>query len=409
MLESILDLENDITIIGSYKPEEWVTGSGQTIINISRRLSGNSSMINIRSGNIIFDNITLSNINLSAPMIKMSGGVLLLNKVKLFHANGNTSVSMEINNADLTLKETELIFGPITNGNLIDVKNSSIVIQSSSIKGTGNSGILKILSLEKTKVYISGSVISPYSSQKIEVISAVNSELEIDSSYFDTGSASINTNLFIIKDSDLKMDNIEVGSISKSRILSVFDIIDSTIEIEDSNFTLKADSGISFIRILDSSFELSHTEINVENTSEFIYLMKGNSSITNFENNTIFTETTDIFTGFELKNSVSIFRNNIMSFMGGATVFTAFTFQRPLNIEFTSNRLISANISWISSENQVAFNISSGKDSVIIKENNILGWKSVLRHNDRLIQSLDELNNYRGFLDIPENNYSKSD
>ena len=74
-----------------------------------------------------------------------------------------------------------------------------------------------------------------------------------------------------------------------------------------------------------------------------------------------------------------------------------------------SNILISSNISWISSENEVAFNIKGAKDSVFIKGNNIYGWQFVLRHNDILLRTIDELNNYREFMDIPENNYSRAD
>ncbi|MCK5201710.1 MAG: DUF1565 domain-containing protein, partial [Spirochaetales bacterium] len=87
MLESTLRLKKEINIIGGFSPEKWTTGTGQTIINISGRLSGNSSMVNVYSGNISLKRITLSNINLNAPMITMSGGTLLLNEVKLLHAN----------------------------------------------------------------------------------------------------------------------------------------------------------------------------------------------------------------------------------------------------------------------------------------------------------------------------------
>ena len=409
MLESILELKTDITIKGGFSSEEWDDGSGQTIINISGRFSGNSSMVNIKSGNIILNSITISNINLNAPMITMTGGTLLLDKVKLFHANSKTPVSLEIKNADLTLKDTELIFGPVSNGNLVNVKNSNIFLENTNIKGTGNSGILKLLSLEKSKVFITDSVIIPSFGKKIEVISSVGSELKINNTYFDTGAASIYSNLFVLKDSDLYMENTEIGSNSNSRISSGFDFVDSTIEIEDCIFNLKADSGISFIRMINSSFELSNTDITADNTVEFLYLLKGDTSIINLENNKISTETTDIFTGFELSNCVSVFRDNVMNFGGGTNVFTAFTFQMPLNIEFISNILISSNISWISSENEVAFNIKGAKDSVFIKGNNIYGWQFVLRHNDILLRTIDELNNYREFMDIPENNYSRAD
>ena len=409
MLDSILELKTDITITGGFSSELWNAGSGQTIINISKRLSGNLSMINIHSGNINLNKISLSNANLNAPMITMTGGALLLNKVKLFHANSKTPVSLEIKSADLTIKDTELIFGPISDGNLINVKNGNIILENTIIKGTGNSGILKIISLEKTKAVIINSVIIPSLAKKIEVISSVDSKLEISGTSFDTGSASIYSSLFVLKESDLIMKKSEIGSISNSRIFSGFDIIDSKIEIDNCTFDLKADSGISFIRMSDSSFELSNTKISADSTNEFLYLLKGNTSIINFENNKISTNTTDIFTGFDSSNSVSVFRSNEMNFGGGTTVFTAFNFQRPLNIEFTDNILISSNISLISSENQAAFNITGVKDSVFLKGNNIYGWKSVLRHNERLLKSVDELNNYRGFMDIPEDNYSKAE
>ncbi len=409
MLDSILEFKTDITITGGFSSELWDAGSGQTIINISKRVSGNLPMINIHSGNINLDKITISNANLNAPMISMTGGTLLLNNVRLFHANGKTPVSLEIKNADLTIKDTELIFGPISEGNLIDVKNSNIMLENTIIKGTGVSGTLKILSLEKTKADILNSVIIPSLARKIEVIGSVDSKLNITDTSFDTGTASIYSNLFILKESDLKMEKSEIGSTSISRIFSGFDVADSKIEIDNCTFNLKAESGISFIRMLNSSLELSNTGISADNTSEFLYLLKGNTSIINFENNRISTKTTDIFKGFESNNCVSIFRDNKMEFEGGTTVFTAFTFQRPLNIEFTDNKLISSNISWISSENQVAFNIIGVKDSVSIMGNNIYGWEFVLKHNEIILKSVDELNNYRGFMNIPEDNYSQSE
>ncbi len=409
ILESILKLKNDISINGGFSLDEWHESSGQTIINISGRLPENSPMLNIYSGNISLNNISLSNINLNAAMINMTGGTLLLDKVKIFHANGRASVSIEIKNAELTLRNTELIYGPVLNGNLINVKKSNIFLEDSIIKGTGNSGMLKILSLEKAKAVITGSVIIPFSGKKIEIINSADSNLDIKDTSFDTGSASIYSNLFVLKDSNLNMKNTEIGSENKSRIFSGFVLEDSRVEIDDCSFNLKADSGLSFVQMNNSGFELSNTKISADSTAEFLYLIKGNTSIVNLEKNDISIKTSDIFTGFELNNSVSVFENNRMEFGGGTTAFNSFSFQKPLNIEFTSNILISSNISWISSENQAAINIDGVKDSVVINKNNIYGWTSVLRHNNRLLRSVEELNNYRGFMDIPEDNYSRPD
>lgn len=407
ILESILEFENDTIIYGGLSPDEWKDGSGQTIINISRRLSGNLSMVNIYSGNITFNRITLSNINLNAPMITMSGGTLLLSDVKLFHTNGEAPVSLEIKNADLTLKDTELIFGSVSNGNLINTKNSTILLENTDIKGTGNSGVLTILSLDKTKAFINNSKIIPSQAKKIEVISSINSKLIINDTYFDTGAAGIYSNLFVLRKSDMIMKDSEIGSYINSRIFSGFDIIETTIKVANCSFNLKANSGISFIRMLNSNFDLSNTKISTDSTVEFISLLKGNASIINFMNNKVSTKSTDIFTGFELSNSVSVFKNNRMHFGGGTTVFIAFSFQRPLSIEFILNTLISSNISWNSSENQEAFNINGVKGSIFINKNNIYGWKSVLRHNDLLLRSVEELNSYRGFMNIPKGNYSQ--
>ena len=170
-----------------------------------------------------------------------------------------------------------------------------------------------------------------------------------------------------------------------------------------------AESGISFIRIDNSSLELSNSEIISKKTNEFIYLLNGKTSIINFENNNLSIGSTDILNGFLLSNSVSVFNNNILNFEGGSTVFKAFYFDSPLSVDFTSNKIVSNNISWISSEDQAAFTITGGKDSVVFENNNIFGWKSLLKHNDKDVKTTVELNNYRGFLDIPFGNYSNPD
>lgn len=409
LLDNVINLQSDISIIGGYVIDEWSKGRGETTLGISKRFSNLSSMINILSGNIKFENITITNNTLNGPIFNITGGDLILNKVFLNHENKNTPVTIKLDNSRFTFDNSKIIFGSLVSGELIDSEDSELIINNSVIEGNGISGNLKIFTLIKSKVKIENSLILPAISQKIDIINAVNSEVLVNDSNIDSGFGTINSNIFLLDNSKFKMNNSNIGSITTSRILSCFNINDSTVSIDQSKFKLQADSGISFMRVDNSSVEISNSEIISSETEEFIYLINGNTSILNLENNTIDTGLTDILNGFLLSNCVSVFNSNIFNFDGGTTVFTSFDFKSPLSIDFISNKIFSKNISWISSEGQAAFNIRGGKDSVIFKDNNIMGWNSILNINGNYIKSTGELNSYRGFLDTPEGNYSKQD
>jgi Fn3 associated len=409
LIDDSVNLNGIITLTGGYTTGTWSSGRGDTVLSISRRFPVHLSMLNIESGNIVLKNITLTNKDLIEPIINLSGGQLKLNRVKLLHENKNTEVTIHSENSDLTFNDSELIFNSLNNGQLIESKKSNLYFENSIIKGLGISNILRVFSLDKSKISIINTEIIPSIAQKIEIINAINSEVSIKNTNLDTGFGTINSNLFLLKNSKFNMNNSTLSSVSASRILSCFDVLDSTISIDNSQFTLKADSGLSFIRIVDSSLELSNTSIVAETTDEFIYLLNGKTSIINLDKNKITTGNTDILTAFALSNSVSVFRNNVINFEGGTTVFEAFNFLSPLSVDFVSNKIFSKNISWISSEDQAAFAIRGGKDTVIFKGNNILGWKSVLNYNSTYIKTAEELNNFRGFLDRPEGNYSKDE
>ena len=409
LIDSILNLENDISVIGGYILGEWSEGRGETVLSISKRFPAISPMLNIYNGNIQIQNITISNNNVNGPMFQMTGGKLILDTVYLKHVNSNTPVTFNLTNSDILINNSKLDFGSMEKGNLFELKNSNISIDNSIIEGNGISGSLIVFNLEKTTAVLKNSSIFPSIAQKIEIVNSVNSDFEIENTKINSGFGTISSNLFILDNTNFLMKNSNIKSNTSSRILSCFDITDSTVSLDNNIYNLLADSGISFIRIVDSTIELSNSEINSNTTQEFIYLLNGKTSIINFEKNLFNTKSTDILNGFILNNSVSIFNNNIFNFEGGTTVFTAFNFISPLSIDISSNKIFSKNISWISSENQAAFTIKGGKDSISIDDNNIFGWKSILNINGSYIKTVGELNNYRGFLDVPGGNYSKED
>lgn len=408
-IDDTLVLNKDISIIGGYILNRWSEGRGETTLNISKRFSALSSMINITSGNIYLERISITNDNNNGSLIQMDGGELVLNDIYLNHTSKNTSVYLNISNSNLQIINSKMVYGSLNSGVILEAENSNILINGTVFEGLGVSRNLKIFNLKKTSFKLSNSVILPATAQKIEIISALNSDINIDKTNFDTGFGTINSSIFQITNSKFEITNTKIGSVASSRILSCFDIKDSTIYIDNSNFNLMADAGISFLRIDNSSLELSNSTILANKTDEFIYLINSKTSIINFDRNTIAINSTDILNGFNMTNSVSVFSSNQISFEGGTTVFTAFNFISPLSIDFISNKIFSNNISWISSEDQASFQISGGKDSVIFKGNNIFGWKSILNINGRDIKTTGELNNYRGFLDIPSGNYSISE
>jgi len=406
-IDEVLDLKNDISIFGGYILGEWSKGRGETNLTAAKRFPAMSPMVNIHKGDIQFKNITISNKNLNAPLFKITDASLNLDTVYIKHENSNTPVTLISNNSDILINNSNLVFGSMVKASFFDLKDSIFNINNSIIEGNGNSGSIKMFNLEKTKATFNNSTILPAIAHKIEIINSVNSEVNIENTIIDSGFGTISSNIFILHNTNFLMTGSKIKSNTSSRILSCFDISNSTVALENNKFSLLADSGISFIRISDSTLELSNSEINSNKTQEFIYLLNGKTSIINFEKNIFNIKSTDILNGFIFNNSVSIFNNNIFNFEGGTTVFTAFNFISPLSIDISSNEIFSKNISWISSENTAAFTIEGGKDSVVINNNNIFGWKSILNINDRYIQSVEELNNFRGFLDVPGGNYSK--
>jgi len=406
LVDKSFNIAEDVTILGGYNPDNWSSGMGETVIKISGRYPVGDSVFDIHSGNVIIKNITISNLNLTAPIITMSGGNISLNKAVLMFESTNSENFIKINNSNLSLYDCDLVYSSLTKAKLIDSKNSSITIAKSRIRGTANSGSINIFNLDNTKISVRNSVIKPYSAQKIKILNSTASTVDIEGTTIDTGYAKINSDIFVLKNTKFKLSDSDINTKRSSRILSCFDAADSNISIQKSRFKLSADSGSAFLRAQNTSFEITGSEIQAEKTNEFIYLLNSKNSIVNFTKNNITIGNSDIIRAFVLSSSVSVFRDNSITLNGGTTVFETFSFNSPLSIEFVSNNIVSKNLSWISSEDQSAFNITRGKDSVLFKDNNIYGWKSILQYNGKNVKTTDELNRFKSFMENPEGNYS---
>ena len=408
-IDNSFNISNDVTILGAYNPETWSYGMGETVLKISGRYPISKSIFNVQSGKVTIKNTTISNVNLTAPIINMFGGNVFLNKTVLLFESRNAGNLIKVADSGLNLNDCDIINSSLTKANLFDSKNSNILISESRIKSTGNSSSITFFNLDNTKMLISDSIITPFSAQKIRIFNTVDSKIIINDTNINTGFAKINTDVFVLKNSKLNINDSDISSDSSSRILSCFDVSDSNLSIQNSCFILNANSGTSFLRAQNTSFEINGSEIDVGKTNEFIYLLDSKNSIVNFSKNNITIGNSDIIKGFILGSSVSVFRDNSMNFLGGTTVFEAFNFNSPLSIELVSNNILSKNLSWISSENQPAFSIIGGKDSIYFKDNNIFGWSSVLNYNGNIVNTTDGLNKFRAFMENPEGNYSRED
>ena len=408
-IDDSFNISEDVTVLGAYNPVNWSPGMGATVLKISGRYPIAKSIFNIQSGKITIKNTTISNLNLTAPVINMFGGSIYLNKTILIHESSNAGNLIKVAGSSLNLNDCDINYSSLTKANLIDSNNSSINISESRIKGTGTSGSITIFNLDNTNISISNSVITPYSAQKNKIFNTVDSEIEINDTNINTGFAKINSDLFVLKNTKLNLTGSDINSGSSCRILSCFDVVDSNLSIKSSRFKLSANSGISFLRAQNTSFEINGSDIDAEKTNEFLYLLDSKNSILNFTKNNITIGNSDIIKAFNISSSVSVFRDNSITLSGGTTVFETFSFKSPLSIEFVSNNIVSKNLSWISSVDQSAFKISGGKDSVLFNDNNIFGWKSILNHNGDIVKTTDELNRFRAFMENPEGNYSRED
>ncbi len=407
LLKNTLNIEKTLTIIGGYKPAEWVVGNGITLLNIPGRNSGKNSLVNVLAGKVVLENLTLTNINLKAPIIKVTGGILDLVKINLFHANNSVPVTVSVNSGFLSFRDSVIHFGPIANGNLFTVKNGNITFTNSRIIGTGNVNSLNIFDIVDSNLEINNSTVTPSDGGRISFIVSSGSKINVSETTFTNSTSLIITDIFLLDNSKLFISKFNLETDNQSRILSVFDLDNSQVKINNSKFNLNAKTGISFGRSLNSTFEIYDSSLITGSTDEFVYLMKSDSSIIDFQNNNVETVSVDIFKGFEFIKSVSVFNNNRIILGGGNTLFSSFYFKDSLSTELINNTVVSNNKSWISSDNQAAISITGGKDSVIINGNNIYGWDFILNHNGSIIKTPGELNNYSKFLDIPEDNYSK--
>jgi len=408
-LDASLNIDKDVTISGCYNPDNWSVGMGKTIISVSGRYPVDKPIFNIKSGNFIVNNTTITNFSLKAPILNMFGGNASLVKTVFLHESSSQESTIKIINSKLSLTDSDILYSSLTKAKLIDSSDSVINFEKSRIKGIGNAGNIIIFNLTNTHISINNSAINPNSSQRMGIFNTNDSIIEIENTVIDAGCAKINSDIFVLNNTKLKFIDSNISSVSSSRILSCFTVSDSNLSIQNSSFKLNANSGTSFLRAQNASFEIIDSEINVTNTNEFIYLLDCKNSIINFTKNNLAVGNSDILKGFILGNSVSLFGDNNINFSGGTTVFEAFKFNSSPNVELVSNNIVSKNLSWISSENQPAFSITGGKDNIYFKDNNIFGWKSVLIYNGYVVTTADKLNRFRGFMQTPEGNYSKEE
>jgi len=310
-----LTIQNQLTLIGGLNQANWKPKEGaKTFLSIGDNFNNRKSLFTIKQGSLKLENLVLSNIDLENNLFVQEGvhSTLLIRNSELLHANGNAPSIIWSKNGNLVLHNSTIDIGPVHDGEILKIDNSSAVLRDCNISSKKSYGNLSLLKLNGTDIEILNTKLSTHEAEYIQVISALNTDLHIKNSSINFGSAQVSSTGIQQKGGKLSISDTDMGNNGFSAHVATGIEVENVItEMENINLTGNANLGLVQIKAKNSSINLTDSMLKNSSTREFSYLLRMNGGSCAVKNSELFSDSSYDITGVELKNdAVAMIQNS---------------------------------------------------------------------------------------------------
>ena len=280
-VEKPIELEESaLSIRGGFSHRTWSTGGRETVIRAGEGFPHDSPLIELRNGRFSCGDLILTNASLSAPLIHQRGrdSEVTMEKTKLIHSERVHAALLDLSDGTFTLRSSSIDFDLVSNRELIRVDGARLLLEESEIAGGSSRNDLSLIKAEGGTVQLKNSTIEPGSARNITTLFSEDSHVEIVGTNLRAGRGIARSYALRLVGGRCNISESELWSHPESRISFGINSSDSVVDIRDSSLQLGAESGTVAIASKGGRIDLRSTKIESAATSEFIYLLRGESA-----------------------------------------------------------------------------------------------------------------------------------
>ncbi len=401
VLDSTVSITQDISVYGGFGTEGWTKSANRTFISAGRGYEKGTPLFDVASGSIAFKNITMTNLGINSPVITQRGGELTLEGCGLIYANAGSKSLLDISGGSFSLRDSGLVIGPLIDSVVIPARNSNVSILNVNIRGTHPVRKLRFFDFDNVKAEISDLYLDGMKSNVAEIFNLRNSRIKISGSSIMIPEGKISSSCFVLDNSSLFLTDSKIRGGGKTRIVSVFDSVKSDIRMKGLRISASAAGGISVFNSEDSRIEFMSGSIDIGDTGDFIYALRSDASDLNISGSAVTIGNSSDTVFIDAEDSLLVFKNNKVKVSSLENRHSLFELSRMKGVSLLNNRFILD-----SGSGSTAVSIS-GSNNIDVRDNLFLGWSSLLRFNDLILKTGEELNTFSGFNSSPSGNISR--
>lgn len=390
-------IENQLNIIGGLNRDTWQSQeSGQTFLSIGNEFSSSKPLFSVRQGTLKLENLVLSNIDLENTMCVQEGeySTLIIRNSTILHANGNAPTVIWSKSGNFVLNNSVIEVGPVRNGSILRIEDSSAVLRSSVLTSKTAAGNLTLLDLDSADLEIFDSELSAEQGQYIQIIHGENANISIADSLIMYGSGKVRSTGIRQSGGKLIVRNTTVSNASHSAHIA------GGIEIENVNAELtglklegNAEVGMVQIRAKNSSLVLTDSTLQNGRTQEFSYLLRSYGGSSSIKNSTLTANGSYDVYGIELQeNAVAMLQNSDIRLQAGESSTYGVTSQGPVVCTIQESRLGVDGDNGTSGAGKIIAVAQDVRSADIKLVNNLFsGWSVLHETPDRSARTVEEL------------------
>ena len=277
-------VDSQLSIRGGFLREGWLHESGnRTLISVSDSFSPGRSMFELRGGTLRIDDIILSNLDLSGPVIDQQGNYsnLIIRGCLVLHANGSASVCIASSGGNLLISDTKIETAALENGRVIELNSSSLIFEDSRIDTADGSRSIELFHIEKGEAVFKSSSMHVGKSVRSVTLNARDSEISITDSFIENGAGSVKSTAIRQTGGTLNLQNSTIGqnaenNRSAARMAAGIETDGTRVTINNTVLNSRALNGIIQIKADSSSLVIENSIINNSAAQEFSYLVRLN-------------------------------------------------------------------------------------------------------------------------------------
>ncbi|MFO7731221.1 MAG: FN3 associated domain-containing protein [Spirochaetia bacterium] len=369
-----VSVKKQLTIIGE--------SPGNTSLKAGDEFSRRTPLFTVSRGTLQIENLLISNSNLNGPLVLLEEEYsrLAISNSSIVHEQPEAQTVIWSKAGELLLDNSLIEIDTVRDGSILKIDDSTAELSGSTIKANKSYNTLVLLQLQGSDIKINGTKLEAAESANVQVISAENSDILIENSSIDYGTARSRATGIQQNNGSLTLRDARIGNDSGSaHIAAGIKLENVDAVIEGTTLHGAAELGIIQLEAKNSRLNLQNSTLENARTQEFSYLLRLQGGSSRLSNSQLKAYRSYNVYGVELRDRAeAMLQNSEIELHQGESSTYGITTQGPVLCTVQDSRLINSTEGTSNGAESIAVLKEGSQGDVKLLDNLFRGWTFLL-------------------------------